>query len=374
MNCPKCGKKLLSDMKTCPNCESKNIKDNNIELPKLKDKENYPKKEVKNSEIKKIIKESKNNDSLKEKKKNITQDKNNEKIDISKKDNDLKTTDKNKEIKNEEKKISAKESVKKHNKPLFFACLISLIISIIVLISIIYGSFNNNLKGNYLILLDNALLTYHDDYNYEEILDILTSIKKDSNKIKNAQTKINEYGVKWIEEYLSQDIKTLGDFEEVSSKYKRLITDLHAKVIISDGNLNIKGLKDNDYDNLLKKLDKIYNDSSIYYQGIEYYNQNDYNKSYETFNKIEGSNTYYEKSQLFKNKILEDIIFLLEKDIEKIESTVKDLNEQEKLDVYIKIDKVLKDYLNVYNLVNLKEYTSYNIIVEEYQNKIASYN
>lgn len=282
--------------------------------------------------------------------------------------------DSNKDKENDEADLTSLDSMKKRKKVLLFAGISSLILAIGMVIFIIVGGTNKDtIKGDYLIVLDEALTKYYETSEYEEIIRVLNTIKKDENKITSAQEKTKEYVLKWVDEYIDMDIKTLGDFEEVSTKYKSLINDLHINALITYNNRVIKVFKDSDYDEIEDKMDKIYNDSSLYFVAMDYYNQNDYNRAYTTFGRIESSNLYYKKANDYKSKIINNIMKLIENDIAKIEEGIEILDNSEKLNRFTQVEQVLIDYNKIYSSIDLKNETSYQMLLQEYSDKVSEY-
>lgn len=418
MICHKCGEKFEEGLKKCPFCGTEVPNELDLELPELKNKEevveiedtdtnlgdNYFEVELKEKEEdesfdqydvddlpEKEAKEAELDSSL-EKTRSINPVKDTIEIknlslidDINKQIDEMngyaipeevssKKTGEETSIKKEEPRLDTEESIKKRKQVLKFTGLGSLIVAILIIALIIFGSSNKNSIGNnYLVVLDSALTEYYETSKYDKIIEVLSAVKKEESKISEVQKKTKEYVDKWVKEYINSDIKTLGDFEDATKKYKSLIDELHANALITSNNGAIKALQDNDYDYIIKQLEQIYSDSSLYYVALDYYNQNDYNKAYTTFAKIEPTNTYYEKATAYKEMIFDNVFLLLEKDINKIEKELTDATDYKKLQVYSGVEEVLIQYNNLYSELELSKRSEYQILVNEYHNLVEEY-
>lgn len=283
--------------------------------------------------------------------------------------------DENKEKKNSDTNdLSTDESLKKRKNVLLITGICSLLLAVLVLLFIVFGNSGvSKTSGDYMVKLENSLQTYYETSDFQDVIEVLDMIGKDEEKISKVQEKTREYADKWVAEYIDMDIKTLGDFEDASKKYKALLSDLHANALLTSKNGTVKVLSDSDYNGLMKRLDTVYNDSSIYYVAMDYYNQNDYNRAYTTFDRIDNTNTYFSKARSYKDKIVANIMLLLETDINKIESDIDSKTSMEKLQIYTQIENVLMQYNNLYSSVNLKSQSDYQELYNEYHEKVTTY-
>ena len=132
-------------------------------------------------------------------------------------------------------------------------------------------------------------------------------------------------------------------------------------------------LTEKDYEELMIQFNDIYNDSAIFYDALELYKAKDYNKAYYMFNRVEESNSYYEKSVTYLSIIVEDIIEMINKDISKLEKNIDTLEDSEKLKVYTSIEQIIISYNNLYVSVELNEKNDYQELLSLYTSKVSEY-
>lgn len=239
------------------------------------------------------------------------------------------------------------------------------IIAVILLLILLFVSKNSN---DYISDLENALHSYYETQEVSEIENIIKREKNSSKNIKEIQNKTSEICNKWLDEYFENEITNVAAFEELNERYDKILNDLNKKVIVASNNEDIKVLEDNDLQSLLEKRKKMYEDGLIYYKGIEYYNNKDFNQAYEAFLRVNKDNLYYSKAIEYENKIINDILNLLKRDISKLTSNIEELSDEEQLKVYNDVyDIILKYNTEVYPNVNLSKDTEYNYLLNSYQ-------
>lgn len=257
------------------------------------------------------------------------------------------------------------ESLNYRKKIFITTAICGLIMAAILLIVLLFTNKNND---DYMLNLESALQKYYETYEVTEIEEILQNVKTSSKNIKEVQNRTREVCNKWINEYFENEVVNVAAFEEVSIKYEKLIYDLNQKVIVTFNNEDIKILTDEDLQELLKKRKDIYDDGLIYYEGIEHYNNKDFNQSYEAFLRVIKDNLYYNKALLYENKIISDIIDLLKNDINKLTSDIDKLSDEEKLKIYDDIYNIIIKYdTEVYQNVNLGDNSEYKSLLNTYQ-------
>ena len=128
------------------------------------------------------------------------------------------------------------------------------------------------------------------------------------------------------------------------------------------------------YGTIIKdKLYTIYEDGMVFFDSLDLYNEKDYNKAYSTFGMISKENTYYDKAIYYMGKIVDNVMDLLIKDVEKLEKGMDDLSDDEKLSRYVSIEQIILEYDNVYVSINLTKNDSYNRMLKTCRDQIDLY-
>lgn len=272
--------------------------------------------------------------------------------------------------------LASLESFKKRRKVLVITSIASLtLIGIMILLLVITGNIESNPKHSeldYNQVLKNSLNTYYETSEIDDLIYVMEDVKDDEEKLLELQTTVKNTCYGWVIRYKEEDATSTKDFENITYKYKELIEGLYRYALVKNDDQYIRALTEIDHDEIMLQFDTIYTDSLVFYEGLDLYNEKDYNRAYYMFTKIEEDNTYYDKGITYVNKIYESILEILNKDIAKIASGIDTLSDEEKLNTYIMIEETILEYNNVYN-VNLSEYSEYQEVLSEYTSKVSHY-
>lgn len=272
-----------------------------------------------------------------------------------------------------EKKIENDDLRKRKNIFFLTGCLVFVVFIIMFSLFVFSNIETEQVTVDYVEEIAVAMNNYYETENIDDIVFILEDVKNDDELIKNIQEKVRVICDSWIILYASEEVENKEAFESATNKYKGLIEGLYQYAIVKNDTNLVRALTENDYDELVFQIDNIYTDSVIFYGALDYYKQKDYNKSYYMLGRIEKDNSYYEKSITYKNKIVDNIIALINIDINKLEQGIQDLDDSEKLKVYTSIEQIIIDYNNVYYNVNLDENIDYQELLSKYTSKVSEY-
>ncbi len=271
--------------------------------------------------------------------------------------------------------LASDDSLKKRKRIFVITGIVSLMLVIIIGIGLYFGSrIDKKIIGdNYIEKLTEALQKYYDTKDIDDVIYILEDVKKDPEKIKKVQAKTRTTCDSWLLLYFDEKVNTRQEFDEVSEKYKELLNGLHNYALIKNDDRRIKALTDTDYDELLKQVNDIYSDSTMFFDALALFDSKDYNKAYYNFDRIEKENKYYEKAISYKNKIINNILDIMQKDINKIENGMDNLEDKEKLQKYSQIESIIFEYNNVYSIVKLSDNENYQKMLSIYTSKVSEY-
>lgn len=274
-----------------------------------------------------------------------------------------------------EEDLSSKDSFNKRKKILAITGTCCLLLAVIIVVFLIFNNSSKKMgvSSNYMDSFVKALQVYYDTRDIDDVIYVLDEIKKEPEKVKKVQERTRTICDSWVLLYLGEEANSKEKFDEISIKYKDLFNGLHSYALVKYDDNYIKALNDADYEELISQIDDIYSDSTTFFDALSYYNENDYNKAYYIFEKIEKENSYYDKAISFKSTIIGDVLSLLNKDIKKVESGIEDLNDSEKLDVYTQIESIILEYNNVYTSINLSSDEDYQQLLSLYTSKVSTY-
>ena len=271
--------------------------------------------------------------------------------------------------------LTTLESIKKRRKVFVITAVATFILLVFIVLILLFSNDMSNksrVSMNFEQRLDNAVDVYYNSGEIDTLVYLMEEVKGDSDKIEQIQLVTKEECNNWLLQCVEEDAKSKKEFDDKTYKYRELIDGLYRYALVRNKNAYIRALTENDYDEIIIEFDNIYNQSLDYYEALDLYNAKDYNRAYYMFSKIEEENTYYSKSVKYIEKIYDNIIAILEKDIVKIEKDIDTLNDEEKLNVYIIIEETILEYNNVYN-VNLSEQKKYQEILSTYTSKVSEY-
>ena len=330
-----------------------------IAITKVKDDEGLDLVEEINKQIEEVNEEAKVEKKQVEETEKIDTDKEN--LLVGETSDEVETVEKDNDIKN------------RRNILLATGAVVLVFIIIVFSVFMFSNTKTQQIQIDYAYKMNTALETYYETENIDDIIYILEEVKNDSEKVSEVQAKTKIVCESWVLLYLNEEVDNKENFEEATTKYKGLIEGLYRYAIVKTDTNLVRALTEKDYDELLKQIDNIYSDSSIFYDALELYNQKDYNKAYYMFSRIEESNSYYDKSITYNNKIIDNIMNLIENDISKLEQNIDELDDSEKLKVYTSIEQIIIDYNNVYSNVELSDNNSYQELLSKYTSKVAEY-
>ena len=387
MKCLTCKKTFKDTLDKCPFCHTKVENTSNSSNEEFKDYieliEKMEQELSKTIELKPTKKKKRDNSEVSLDKTvaiNVLNDNNSSLLDeINKqidKINEESKQEQTKEITLPEEELTTLESFKKRRKILILTSLASLALIVLMLISLIISSnikfMPNKSNIDYNQATKKALNTYYETSEIDDLIYVMEDIKKDSEKVTDLQDTVKNTCYGWVIRYKEENAKSTKEFEDITFKYKELIDGIYRYALVKNKDQYIRALKEIDYDELMLQFDTIYTDSLIFYEGLDLYNNKDYNKAYYMFTKIEKENSYYDKSITHINKIYENILSLLKKDIKKIEKNIDTLSNEEKLSIYILVEETILEYNNVYT-VNLSDNEEYQKILSSYTSKVSQY-
>ncbi len=280
-------------------------------------------------------------------------------------------------LENEEEQLSldSKESVKNRSKLLIMTLVLSLIILVIAILSIkaLIKPKTDNSNDNYIEKVDKSLQTYFDTQDTNDIREILEKYGDKEENLEEIQDRVKEKADSWLNNYFETEYESQADFNTETTKYKDLFRGLFEYAVVRDGNNYIRALNSGDYEEYIREIDDNYNDSRIFYEAIDLYNEKDYNKAYYALNEINSGSIIYTKTRIYIDRINSNVIGLLKADISKIEQDISDLSDSDILRMYSQIEQVIIDYNRIYNNLELSKNTEYNKLLQDYRAKVADY-
>lgn len=265
---------------------------------------------------------------------------------------------------NEEIETEKKEFKIRRNNLIFFLGLTISICLIILGIFLTYGD-----KNEYVDKVENSLETYKIKNDNEELKILLDNIANSKKDTKKVQENVYEVLLQWINEDLLTEFNNLSSFKNKVEEEKKLITEIYDISVTKNGE-EIHYLTIDNKETIEGEINKIYDDAITYYEAIDEYQEKDYNEAYELFNNIDEENRYYDKARKYMNIILETVIGLLQKDINKIEKGIDNLEKEEQQKRYKMIESVILQYPLVYSNLELEKNDEYNNLLKTIRSKI----
>lgn len=387
MRCFKCDKTFDDKLEFCPFCDEKNqsldtssneVFVDYIELIEKMQKALGDTKEIKNT--KKKIRD--NSEVSLDKTIAINIDSNgtlmdeiNKQIDTVNQESLENKSGTKEDVTEESEQLTSLESFKKRRRVFVITAVATFVLLIFIVIILLFSNDMSNksrVSMNFEQRLDNAIDVYYENGEIDTLVYLMEDVKHDSDKVDKIQLVSKEECNNWLSQYVEEDAKSKKEFDDKTYKYRELIDGLYRYALVRNKNIYIRALTENDYDEIIIQFDDVYNQSLDYYDALDLYNAKDYNRAYYLFSKVSEDNTYYNKSVKYIEKIYDNIIALLEKDIIKIEKGIDSLSDEEKLNIYIIIEETILEYDNVYN-VKLSDQEKYQEILNTYTNKVSEY-
>ena len=343
MRCKNCGELIENDKeKKCPFCgeEISNVTDKTIAINKVKDK-----KTTLEDDINKQIEEINNEDTV------IVDD----------------------SILQEESildDITSESSISKRKRMFLLSCgIVACLLVIIGAIIVLLPDSKGN-KYNYLKELETGMKEVYEDKNSERLNKVLEYVADDDVMLNEVHEKSNAIASKWVENYQNEELENSQAFKDAEYTYSNTINKIYEYNYTNKSNDIVRIFAVNDYNNLAKSVERIYEDGKTYYEALEYLHGKDYNNAYYLFGRVEVENTYYQKARESIGTIESEIIKLLNKDISKIEGTINEDDYEDALKKYSNIVDIIMGYDTVYENVNLNDKTDYTMILNKYNDKV----
>lgn len=390
MKCLKCDKEFEDGLSNCPFC-GQEVENTEMEMPQLKKDDEEENTEVtkeiaslspdeedtESSELDKTVSISSLSDTKELKDLSLIDDINKQIDTINEEENkeDVEINEESKEENAKEENLSSKESFYKRRKVLFITGIVSLILAIIIISVLLLKKDNNDndIVTDYLKEYETALQTYYDTEEIDDVIYVLESVKNDEAKVKKIQSKTRVIFDSWVLLYIDEEADSLDEYDEITDKYKKLLNGLHTYAIVKLDDNYITALTDYDYEELRKQIENIYSDCIVFFDALSYYNEKDYDRAYYMFDVIDENNSYYERSKSYKNRILNNVIALLNNDINKITLGIDELTDEAKLQKYVSVEEVIISYNSVYSNLNLNDNKEYQELLNLYTSKVSEY-
>lgn len=385
MKCLKCDKEFEDGLSNCPFC-GQEVENTEMEMPQLKKDDEEENTEVtkeiaslspdeedtESSELDKTVSISSLSDTKELKDLSLIDDINKQ-IDTINEEENKEDVEINEESK--EENLSSKESFYKRRKVLFITGIVSLILAIIIISVLLLKKDNNDndIVTDYLKEYETALQTYYDTEEIDDVIYVLESVKNDESKVKKIQSKTRVIFDSWVLLYIDEEADSLDEYDEITDKYKKLLNGLHTYAIVKLDDNYITALTDYDYEELRKQIEDVYSDCIVFFDALSYYNEKDYDRAYYMFDVIDENNSYYERSKSYKNRILNNVIALLNNDIDKITLGIDELTDEAKLQKYVSVEEVIISYNSVYSNLNLNDNKEYQELLNLYTSKVSEY-
>ena len=271
-----------------------------------------------------------------------------------------------KKIKNEIDEFSTDKDVKKRKKILLSTSIVMLLVIVFLFVMFI-GFKNKNDKYDYIYELKVIMVDYEKNKDNSNIYNVLSYVVDDDEKINNVHDNTYTIIKEWIKEFKDKEYNGLEDFE----KQKDILKD-KINYVFDINYENIKLMRYKDYEELIKDIDNYYSEGKVFYDGLSYYNKKYYNEAYTLFEVIESDDIFYDKANIYKNKIITDVLTLIKNDIDKLEKNINDDNVNN-LEIYSEIENIILSYNDIYGSIYLSNNSEYNNLLNEYKAKVMEY-
>lgn len=338
MKCSKCKKNYKDTMPTCPKCGEVNhkmLEDKTIAIQEIN--EDLSLTGLINNQIEEFNEEEKEVKKVTKKK-----------------------TTKRKSTK--EGKFGSKKDIKLRKKILSIGLGISMLVIFSMLCIVIYFRSTND-KYDYVYELNLIMDDYDNIKDNTSLYDVLAYVSKDNDKKEIVHTNIYDSINDWIANYKKKEYYSVDDFDENTETLKDNI-----KYIFDIDYKKIKLLDYEEYEDFIKEINSYYNDGKVFYEAVGYYNKNYYNQAYAMFDAVDEENQFNKKAIKYKDKIINDVLTLLNNDIEKLENDIKDdSTDKEKVEVYLEIENIIIVYDDIYSNLNLVDNDDYQSMLTKYR-------
>lgn len=280
-----------------------------------------------------------------------------------------------KDEENEIERLKSLDSFKKRRRILVITSIASIIlIAFMTGLLLITNNLSNKsrINMNFDFRLEHSISLYYETGEIDNLIYLMEDVKTDEDKLTIIQETAKATCSGWVLRYIDETAKGKEDFEKITNEYRELINGFYRYALVKKDDQYIRALKEPDYDEIMLQFEQVYTDSLTYYEALDLYNEKDYNKSYYLFSKIENTNRYYDKAVSYVDRIYENIIELINKDIAKMEKNIESKSDEDKLKIYLVIEETILEYNNVYTL-ELSSNEEYQKLLSVYTSRVSEY-
>ncbi len=269
--------------------------------------------------------------------------------------------------------LSSDSSISKRKRTFFLSIGIALCVVVIIAGILLFIPKKEDHSNDYLKDVENIMNDAYHDGNTEKIQEILEYVADDDNKLNIVHEKSNDIVTVWVDTYKENEIDNSDAFQSEEIRLIGIVNKLYDYSVTNKNGDIVRLFAVNDYNALIKSIEKIYEDGRTYYEAINYYHSKDYNNAYYFFGRVEEDNLYYQKSKDYQKTIVSDILSILNKDIQKIEINNDNLSNEELLKQSAQVIDIIIGYDSVYENVSLKDNDTYQSLLKEYNDKVSYY-
>lgn len=236
----------------------------------------------------------------------------------------------------------------------------------IVLVAVIILSF---LLQNPVKKVEDYLLLYYDNYtgnkNQElvEIGRVLVSNKNNEKVLNNIKNTVQKSMSKWVKNF-NIEYKNENDLSKAYYKVYNSLKDIYDYFDGLEYMLNREL-----YEEYKKELNTLYYSKSAYFEGLSYEKKNDDYYAYFYYQKVEETDVYYGKANLFVANYVKDEVNELKKKADAIVKVDANTTLEEKLDLLLKKLEFLEENKKKNN-VDLSNTSIYKEIYDNNVNEI----
>ena len=226
------------------------------------------------------------------------------------------------------------------------------IISVIVLLG--YYLSNKSNIYDYEYYTNQSIIEIYNNQDNTKLKEVLTNIKDNKKAIEYLHTYIKQQTTKWTDSLVKQDYNSKEEFQKEVLKVKQLI-----ELIKNTSNDDITTISTEEYKTITERIKQIEEAGTKYYEGIDLYNNKDYNEAYHIMKDTYIESEFYTKSLKIEDQIMDSFFEDLQKELDNIQIITEEDN-------LIALN-LLKDYITKYNYLQLNKNEKYKEIMKTYQ-------
>ena len=226
------------------------------------------------------------------------------------------------------------------------------IISVIVLLG--YYLSNKSNIYDYEYYTNQSIIEIYNNQDNTKLKEVLTNIKDNKKAIEYLHTYIKEQTTRWTDSLVKQDYNSKEEFQKEVLKVKQLI-----ELIKNTSNDDITTISTEEYKTITERIKQIEEAGTKYYEGIDLYNNKDYNEAYHIMKDTYIESEFYTKSLKIEDQIMDSFFEDLQKELDNIQIITEEDN-------LIALN-LLKDYITKYNYLQLDKNEKYKEIMKRYQ-------